>query len=136
MTSEVALLAPISMVCMLRYATALVRKADKPEDVDIEMVKKPLVLKACRRMLKTSNVLLEKHAGMGTVSTLLNFLRVDLPYTYLTRHLLQISAHLRPEEDKALLDTIAQKLATLALDIVVLKPLARATYRLKLNLGC
>ncbi|KAM5366702.1 hypothetical protein ACJZ2D_010378 [Fusarium nematophilum] len=99
-------------------ATALVRRADRPEDVDAEVTDNPLIQKVFPRILKTTFLLLEKHSDMGAVSTFFNYLRIDLPYTYIARRLMQTPAHSRPKEDKMLLDSIAQVLEAVVQDIM------------------
>lgn len=134
LTAEVALLGPITMVCMLRRATALVRGTAELEDVDAEIARSPVVLKASRRMLKAASYFLEMHPNMGTVSTFFNILRIDLPYAYVARNIIQTEDKSQVKEEKRLLGNIAKVLGAISQDVVALKPLAWATYRLNFAL--
>ncbi|KAH7142084.1 hypothetical protein EDB81DRAFT_654139, partial [Dactylonectria macrodidyma] len=134
LTAEVALLGPITMVCMLRRATALVRGTAELGDVDAEIAKNPTVQKASRRMLKAASYFLDMHPSMCTVSSFFNILRIDLPYTYVARNIMQAADQSQVKEDKMLLDNIAKVLGAISQEIVALKPLAWATYRLNFAL--
>ncbi|KAM6514124.1 hypothetical protein FALCPG4_015284 [Fusarium falciforme] len=134
MVAEVVLLGLMSMICMLRHATALVRGATELEDVDVEVARKPLAQKISRRMLKTTSFFLDRHPEMGCLSTFFGFLRMDLPYTYLARNILQAPDPCPWKDYKILLNSIAQAIGAMSREDEELKPLAWAAYRLNLEI--